>query len=230
MRSTAAPLLDRRTRRRQQTIEEVLDLAAEIMAELGAGGLSVGEVARRMGIRPPSLYVYFPSKHALYDALFARGARWLLDSMRRVDATLAEAHSLEPALLVAAQAFVRWSIEHPAYSQLLYWRPVPGFAPSAEAYQPAVELVELTRRRFAEFQTRGLLCNDAPVEDMLRDWTILTSGVISQQLSNAPHETLAEGHFTSAVPVLVAMFARYYAPRVRSVSPNNRRSNARNKS
>src|SRR5215470_9732935 len=101
--------------------------------------------------------------------------------MRHVDATLHNAGAFEPALLVAAQEFVRWSIEHPAYSQLLYWRPVPGFAPSAEAYQPALELVDLTRRRFADFQARGLLRDDAPVDDMLRDWTILVSGAISQQ-------------------------------------------------
>src|SRR5437763_8213504 len=71
--------LDRRQRRRQETIEEVLDIAVEIMTEQGAGGLSLGEVARRMGIRPPSLYVYFPSKDAMYDALFARAAREISD-------------------------------------------------------------------------------------------------------------------------------------------------------
>src|ERR1051325_5641109 len=134
----------------------MLDVAAEIIAELGAGGLSLGELARRMGIQPPSLYVYFPSKHAVYDALFARGARWQLECMRQLDAMLDDARELEPALLMAAQVFVRWSIDHPAYTQLLYWRPVPGFAPSVEAYQPAVELIDLTRRRFTDFQSRGL--------------------------------------------------------------------------
>src|SRR4051794_26170163 len=74
MTADAVPL-DRRQRRRQETIEEVLDIAVEIMTEQGVAGLSIGEVARRMGIRPPSLYVYFPSKEALYDAVFLRGAR-----------------------------------------------------------------------------------------------------------------------------------------------------------
>jgi hypothetical protein len=39
---------------------------------------------------------------------------------------------------------------------------------------------------------------------------VLLSGVISQQLSNAPGESLAEGRFTCALPTLVAMFARHY--------------------
>ena len=214
MNSGPATTLDRRQRRRQETIAEVVDVAAEIMAEQGVVGLSVGEVARRMGIRPPSLYVYFPSKHALYDALFARGAQEVLDHVRSDDEALATGRpaggSLDDVLLHVAETFVGWSVEHPAYTALLFWRPVPGFAPSAEAYAPAVELIELTRARFAELQDRGLVRGDAGLDDVQRDWTVLLSGVISQQLSNAPGESLAEGRFTSALPTLVAMFARHY--------------------
>ena len=214
----SATTLDRRQRRRQETIAEVVDVAAEIMAEQGVVGLSVGEVARRMGIRPPSLYVYFPSKHALYDALFARGAQEVLDHVRADDEALSqgrsegrsEAGTLDEVLLHVAETFVGWSVEHPAYTALLFWRPVPGFAPSAEAYAPAVELIELTRARFADLQDRGLVRADAALDDVQRDWTVLLSGVISQQLSNAPGESLAEGRFTSALPTLVAMFARHY--------------------
>jgi len=202
--------LDRRQRRRQETIAEVVDVAAEIMAEQGVVGLSVGEVARRMGIRPPSLYVYFPSKHALYDALFARGAQEVLDHVRSDDVDLTEGQTLDEVLLHVAETFVGWSIEHPAFTALLFWRPVPGFAPSAEAYAPAVALIELTRARFADLRDRGLVRADAELDDVQRDWTVLLSGVISQQLSNAPGESLAEGRFTSALPTLVAMFARHY--------------------
>lgn len=205
---------DRRHRRRQETIEEILEIAVQIMAEQGVAGLSVGEIARRIGIRPPSVYVYFPSKHALYDALFARGARLLLAAMQEVNAALAaRPATLEEILLPAAQAVVRWSVEHAAYSQLLFWRPVPGFTPSPEAYRPAVEIVELAHDRLKELQDAGLLRAEAPVEQIERDWTILVSGVISQQLSNAPHQSFDEGHFTAALPELTAMFADHYSPR-----------------
>jgi AcrR family transcriptional regulator len=207
----AEPLrLDRRQRRRQETIEEVLDVALDLMTEQGVGGLSIGEIARRMGIRPPSLYVYFPSKNALYDALFRRGATEILAVMQHSTGELTEA-SLEATLLRAANAFVRWSVEHPAYTQLLFWRPVPGFTPSEDAYAPAVELVELSRQRLVDLQRRGLLRDDVAVDEALRDWTALISGVISQQLSNAPDEGFDRGRFTAALPSLTAMFARYYA-------------------
>src|SRR3954447_3720631 len=95
--SATAPL-DRRARRRQESLEEILDLAAEIMTEQGVAGLSVGELARRMGIRPPSLYVYFPSKNALYDALFARGATDLLATMQQATEQLLPADAVLDAV------------------------------------------------------------------------------------------------------------------------------------
>ena len=210
----------RRQRRRQETIEEVLGIAAEIMAEQGVAGLSIGEIARRMGIRPPSLYVYFPSKHALYDALFARGAQAVLAAMEAsVAMPLASESTLEEILLDRAEAFVRWSLQHAPYSQLLFWRPVPGFTPSPQAYEPAVRLLALAEEQFAQLQRRGLLRADLPAGQMHRDWTILISGVVSQQLSNAPHESFEQGRFTAALPGLVSMFARYYQPPARSASP-----------
>ncbi|HEY5186009.1 MAG TPA: TetR/AcrR family transcriptional regulator [Actinomycetes bacterium] len=222
---TTAPI-DRRQRRRQETIEEVLDVAAAIMAEQGAAGLSLGEIARRMGIRPPSLYVYFPSKHAVYDALFARGAQSLLDVIQDADRTdLEKLTTFDAFLLGAAGVFVRWSVEHPAYSQLLFWRPVPGFAPSPEAYRPAVELLGLTTQRFADLQHRGLVRRDVPPEQVTRDWTVLSSGVTSQQPSNAPDESFDTGRFVQALPDLVAMFARYYSE-PRSTAARGRASRA----
>ena len=115
-------------------------------------------------------------------------------------ASIEAAGTLRGVLLRAAESFVSWSVQNPAYTQLLFWRPVPGFTPSAEAYAPAVELIELTHQMFADLQQRGLLRADADLDNVQRDWTVLISGVISQQLSNAPHETLRPWpvHFRTA--------------------------------
>ena len=76
----AAP--DRRARRRQETIEEILDIAETVMIEEGVNGLSVSEIARRLGVQPPSIYKYFPSLSAIYNALFQRGQHVHLEVMR----------------------------------------------------------------------------------------------------------------------------------------------------
>jgi AcrR family transcriptional regulator len=212
MESETTVALDRRQRRRLETIEEVLDVAADLMREQGVAGISIGEVARRMGIRPPSLYVYFDSKNAMYDALFERGARMILEHMQAFQKSMDDSLPLEESLLAQANAFIRWAVGHPEYTQLLFWRPVPGFAPSEQAYAPAVKLVELGQERFAQLQHRGLLRGDAALDEIQRDWTIVISGVISQQLANAPNQPFAKGAFTAAIPTMVAMFAQHYAP------------------
>src|SRR5471032_3394525 len=73
---------DRRARRRQETIEEILEIAQQIMTEEGVNGLSLAEIARRLGVQPPSLYKYFPSLMAVYDELFRRGQAEHLAIMR----------------------------------------------------------------------------------------------------------------------------------------------------
>jgi AcrR family transcriptional regulator len=164
-----------------------------------------------MGIRPPSLYVYFDSKNALYDALFERGANLVVDCMQAFGDELDETLSLEESLLASANAFIRWAVEHPEYTQLLFWRPVPGFTPSERAYAPAIRLLELSRERFSALQSRGLIRDDVSLDDLQRHWTIVTSGVISQQLANAPDQSFESGAFTTAIPDVVAMFAKHYA-------------------
>ena len=115
---------DLRHVRRAETIEQLIDVALQVMAEQGAGGLSLGEVARRMGIRPPSLYVYFASNNAVYDAVFALGWRMVTEVLRALPDVDAHTHP-ESALPVGAESFGRCSVEHPVPATLLPWRRVP---------------------------------------------------------------------------------------------------------
>src|SRR4029453_18491144 len=209
--ASAMPL-DRRQRRRGETIEEVLDVAVEVMAEQGVAGLTLGEVARRIGIRPPSLYGYFASKSALYDALFERGWRELLSVMRTLRDTQT-GNDLIGDLLASETAFVRWAVEHPGYAPLMFWRPVPGFTPSARAYQPAVELSELSKGFLAQLRDGGVLSPDADLDLAHRTLTVVIGGVISQQLSNAPGESFEAGPFPSPLPAVVAMWLAHYGTR-----------------
>jgi AcrR family transcriptional regulator len=205
---------DRRHLRRAATIEELLDTAIQVMAEQGAGGLSLGEVARRMGVRPPSLYVYFPSKNAVYDAVFAMGWRMLGEEFAAV-AAVDKTTDLEQSLQTAADTFVRWCLEHPVHAQLMVWRPVPNWEPSAEAYELAIACFELGRRWLTDLQSHGKLRPEVPVDDLLNAWTALTAGVISQQLANAPHDSFETGAFTRALPALVSMYATHYGKKKR---------------
>jgi AcrR family transcriptional regulator len=200
---------DRRRRRREQTIDEILDVAVAVMAEEGVAGLSLSEVARRMGIQPPSLYKYFPSKLAVYDALFQRGAREVLAVFR--DAT-AGAEPGWPALTAGLQAVMRLALDQQVTAQLLNWRPVPGYEPSAEAFAPSIDLVRDVRELLRAATQRGELGPGAPSDEGAALLSALVAGVMSQQLANQPGASWDQGRFTRLAPRVLELFQCAYPP------------------
>jgi AcrR family transcriptional regulator len=202
--------VDRRLQRHNQTIEEILDVAIQVMAEDGVAALSLAEVARRMGMRPPSLYQYFPSKLAVYDALFERGTRQTLAILESYKSRITES-PLE-GIAAAQTAWNDWVMANSVLAQLLYWRPVPGFEPSPRAYQPALQLQDLGRAALQAAVHAGQLAPAAASEEADALYTILMAGVISQQLANEPAAPAATGRFTRLTPTVLDMFVRYYAP------------------
>ncbi|MEV4260108.1 TetR/AcrR family transcriptional regulator [Kribbella sp. NPDC049584] len=207
--STTAP--DRRMRRRQETMGEILDVAVELMEVEGVAALSLSAIARRLGMQPPSLYQYFPSKMAIYDALFERGARQLRDAHR---ASLATATTPDPFAndLIAVSAFCRWCMEHQIYSQILFWRTIPGFEPSPEAFAPAQETLQDLRDHLAAAVDAGRLHPDATSEEGIALYTSLTAGLLSQQIANEPDASFDDGRFIRLLPVVLEMFYQRYAP------------------
>src|SRR4051812_3101949 len=71
----------RRDRRREATKAEILDAAWDLVREHGLAALALRDLAARVGMRAPSLYQYFDSKHAIYDAMFAQGWQESLDAV-----------------------------------------------------------------------------------------------------------------------------------------------------
>jgi AcrR family transcriptional regulator len=205
----AAPPLDRRRRRHLQTREEILDAALEVMSEEGVAALNLTEVARRVGLRQPSLYQYFDSKTAVYEALFSRGMRQHTVVLR--DAASAAGGGLA-ALRAATIATVRFSVENPVLSQLLFTRAVPGFTPSAEAYRPSLEAHELLHTELATAVERNDLHPEAASERGRGLLIALAVGISSLQEANDPGATFDEGTFTPLIEPALEMYARYFAP------------------
>jgi AcrR family transcriptional regulator len=194
---------------REQTIEEILQIAVDVMAREGVAGLSLSEVARRMGIQPPSLYKYFPSKLALYDELFKRGGREILAAFR---AAAARAEPGWAALTTGIEAVMRLGLDHQVTAQLLIWRPVPGFEPSMEAFAPSTELVGEIRRQLQAAADRGEVHPAAASEEGEALFSVLVAGVMSQQLANQPGASWDQGRFTSLAPRVFQLFQSAYPP------------------
>ena len=69
---TAEDVLDRPKRRREVTVERLLDAALETFAELGFAAASVEDVCRRGGFTRGAFYSSFRTKDELFAALFRR--------------------------------------------------------------------------------------------------------------------------------------------------------------
>ncbi len=142
---------DRRAERRESTRAEILEAAWELCRTQGLAGLSLRDVARKIGMRPPSLYWYFDSKQAIYDAMFAQGNRQLLERLTEQDWP-GDPRSI---LRLTARVFVEFSAEDVERYQLLFQRTIPDFQPSPESYALAVQVFDQMRARFA---AAGLAC------------------------------------------------------------------------
>lgn len=201
--------LDRRARRRQETIEEILDIAEAVMAADGVNALSLSEIARRLGVQPPSLYTYFPSLMALYDALFERGSR------AHVENALAASAAAPPGLAAVVawlEAETRWACEHQAIAQLLYQRPVPSFVPSEQAMAAVVKAVASLRVALGEAVRLGELGPGADSEEAVHLLIIWGNGIFGPTAANEPGCAWGEGRFTPHFPKIVNLLISVYPP------------------
>ena len=55
--------------KQEDTKQKILDKALELFSAKGYDSVSVGEIAKAVGIKAPSLYNHFPSKQAIFDAI-----------------------------------------------------------------------------------------------------------------------------------------------------------------
>ena len=55
--------------KQEATKQRILEKALELFSTYGYDSVSVGEIAKAVGIKAPSLYNHFPSKQAIFDAI-----------------------------------------------------------------------------------------------------------------------------------------------------------------
>jgi AcrR family transcriptional regulator len=169
---------DRRAERHAATRDEIIAAAWEQVRAHGLAGLSLRDVARAVGMQPPSVYSYFESKAAIYDAMFAEGNAAFLEHVLSISR-----RDEEPRVRLrrSARQFMDFCMQDPSRTQLLFQRTIPDFEPSAASYALAVEAADHTRALLRRVGARRKTDIDV--------WTAMISGLVTQQISNDPDGT-----------------------------------------
>ena len=194
-------MTDRRAERRAEKRAAIIDEAWGLARRDGLGALSLHGLAAAVGLRQPSLYVYFDSKLALYDALFADGYRQLLETCRERE------YGGKPrdSLVQFVRDQVEWSGADFVRFQLLFQRSIPGFEPSSQSWALALE--------FYEFASGILGAAGLTEQSDIDLFSALMSGMASQQAANEPGGTRWAQHAELAVDMFLAAVKRRSATR-----------------
>ncbi len=168
------PIRDRRAERHEATKAEIVEAAWEIARAEGLAAVSLRDIARRVGMQPPSLYSYFDSKNAIYDAMYAQGGQQFVDAEPWEQMNGDPVHDLRRIV----HYFVRFCAADPARYELLFQRTIPGFEPSPKSF--AISQASLARVG-EQLERCGI--SDGRAVDL---FTALGTGLADEQISNDP--------------------------------------------
>lgn len=167
-----------RARRRRDTTAEILDAAWRLARRDGLASISMRELGREVGLRAQSLYGYFDSKAAVYDAMFRHGQEELAAATADWPVDLSSVDDPRATVKALTRRFVEFCTEDPVRYQLLFQRVIPGWEPTPETYALAVERLAEVRRVLASLGVDS--------DEAVDLWTALVTGLTDQQISNDP--------------------------------------------
>jgi len=177
--------------RREAKVASIVAAAWKLAREHGIGGVSLHALAREVGMRQPSLYEYFDSKHALYDTMFADGNRQLLQRLDELTLPLDPRAALKKYM----RAFMSFAIEDAARCELLFQRHIPDFVPSPESYALAEEAL----CRAAKLMHEAGVTQQGDIDCMVA----MVAGLMDAQMSNDPGGDRWTRHLNRLVDLLV---------------------------
>jgi AcrR family transcriptional regulator len=113
----------------------ILSEAARLVAERGADGVSLRELARSAGVSHAAPAHHFVDRRGLFSALAAQGFRLLAEALADARGHFAD----------AALAYVRFAIDHPGHYQVMFNKSLLDVADTELAAAEAAAGAELSR-------------------------------------------------------------------------------------
>lgn len=199
----------------------ILVAAREVMRAEGVAALNMHEVARRVGLRTQSLYYYFPSKTALYDALFLLGTRMFRE---RQEQLLRQQSDPWEILRAAIETYMGFAQQHPELWQLVFDRPVPGFVPSEESMEESRRVLEMAVQVTKQAVESGEMTPGLTPAQATDFISAVMHGLTAAHMANEPQLPPGAGRFGGLIPAAVEFLRVAWAPGQHSTASGESKS------
>jgi len=188
--------------------EACIQAAREVIAEQGVVGLSLRDVARKLGVSHQAPYRHYPSRDHLLAAIMQR----CFEDFATFLDQASKAHASD-ALLGMGQAYMRFAAEHPLEYRLMFGTPWPKPAAHPELVRHAVHAFDLLRHHLqqqlqqrADTKQSDMLALLAQAElQALFIWSALHGMASIEQANVMQHLVLSPGVSEMAEPYLMGM-------------------------
>lgn len=212
---------DRRERNRREMVETILAAARAVMQEQGVAALNLNEVARRVRLRPQSLAEYFPTKMALYDALFLRAIAVFQEGDERAY------RNHPPGWGQIEEWFanrIALADDNPDLHRLALDGSTPDYLPPDRVTQQTQILLEGARRMVSEAITAGAISPGMPVDHATDVLLSIRHGLVAERLGKRRFIPPQSDRFAELLPHVLRMVRTAWDPR--SVAPDGRSGSA----
>jgi AcrR family transcriptional regulator len=199
------PLAERRREARVEMMAAILEVSRQVMRERGASGLNLAEVARRLGVRPPSLYEYYSGKAAIYDAVCAAAYR---EFEGRIIPVLEREGSIWEILRIAIAAYVRFAQENPELFEIGFLGAVGRFAPSDQTVEARRTAFDNLRGAFLKRWEAAEMDADLGPEEALDLLAATAHGLAALYVAMDPDLPLERGRFGRLIAAAVEILRR----------------------
>lgn len=146
--------------------ESLVQAAQRLLAEQGAGALTVRRIAAAANTTTMTVYSRFGGKDALVDRLFVEGFRRLGEALAAAGETDDPMHDLFEAGL----AYRRFASANATYYHVMFDRAVPDYMPSFDARERALETLMLLARQCRRGMEAGLMRRADPLATATSLW------------------------------------------------------------
>ena len=165
---------DRRRLRHDAKKQRIVSEAWALAHEHGLAAIPLRDLATQVDLQQPSLYAYFDSKLAIYEAMYTQAIEALRDEYH------AQIWPEDPdeALVAFVECSIRFTTDDVIRHQLLFQRSIPGFKPPARAQRALADVRQVGWERLQAVGVHDLATADI--------FTAIVSGLTNQQAFNDP--------------------------------------------